>query len=133
MNSAYDRNAALVRSFVDALNRHDLDDFVALLSDDVELRTPRGIRRGRREAAQWFENPLYHLDLRFEQSRVLVGEDEVIGIGDLVFTWKETGEVAERLERAAIWKVGEGLIRSWEPFETPAEALRAAGILRGPE
>ena len=133
MNSAYDRNAALVRSFVDALNRHHLDDFVALLSDDVELRTPRGIRRGRSEAAQWFEKPLDHLDLRFEQSRVLVGEDEVIGIGDLVFTWKETGEVAERLERAAIWKVGEGLIRSWEPFETPAEALRAAGILREPE
>jgi hypothetical protein len=65
MSVTYDRNASLVRSFVDAFNRRDLEDFVAVLSDDVELRTARGIRRGRHEAAEWFNKPLDHLDLRF--------------------------------------------------------------------
>lgn len=129
MSVTYDRNASLVRSFVDAFNRRDLEDFVAVLSDDVELRTARGIRRGRHEAAEWFNKPLDHLDLRFEEGRLLVMEGAVIGIGHLVFTWKETGEIGERIESAAIWRVEDGLIRCWEPFETLAEALDAAGIL----
>jgi ketosteroid isomerase-like protein len=129
MNAAYDRNAALARSFVDAVNRRDVDDFVAVLAEEVELHTPRGIRRGRREAADWFTKPLDHLELSFRNAHFIVGETEVVGIGDLVFTWKETGEVAERAERAAVWQIDGELIRSWQPFETRAEALVAAGIL----
>jgi ketosteroid isomerase-like protein len=129
MNAAYNRNSALARSFVDAVNRRDIDDFVAVLAEEVELHTPRGIRRGRREAADWFKKPLDHLELSFQNAHFIVAETEVVGIGDVVFTWKETGEVAERAERAAVWRIDGELIRSWQPFETRAEALVAAGIL----
>ncbi len=129
MNGAYEHNAALARSFADAFNRRDLHDFVAVLSDDVELRTRRGIRRGRREAAQWLRTPFDHLDLHVEEGRLLVMDKGVVWVGQLSFTWKETGEVAERVDGAAVMSVEDGLIRSWEPFETPDEALRAIGVL----
>lgn len=131
MTPAYDRNASLARSFVDAFNRRDVDDFVSLLADDVELRMPRGIRRGRREATEWFSKPFDHLDLRFELTRFIASDDSVIAFGHLVLTWKESGEVAERVERAAVWTVDDGLIRAWQPFDTAAEALSAAGLLPG--
>jgi ketosteroid isomerase-like protein len=127
--SGFDDNARLARAFTDAFNARDLDDFLAVLAEDVELRTPRGTRRGRVEAAQWFRKPFDHLDLRFEPEKLLVGDSEVIGVGELVFTWRETGEFAERLERAVVWTVENGLIRSWQPYESPADALRAAGML----
>jgi ketosteroid isomerase-like protein len=126
---AYDRNAALARTFVDAFNRRDLDDFLGTLADDVEVRTARGVRRGRTEVAAWFAKPFDHLDLHLGEGTYVVAEDRVVGIGELVFTWKETGEEAERLERSVVWRVEDGRIRSWEPFETRADALRAAGIL----
>jgi hypothetical protein len=129
MSAAYACNVALARSFMDAFNRRDLDDFVAVLSGEIELRTPRGIRRGRLEAEKWFTEPLDHLDLYVEEGRLLVTESEVVWLGQLAFTWKESGELAERVERAAVWGVDDGLIRSWEPFETAVEALRAIGVL----
>jgi len=129
MSAAYECNVALARSFVDAFNRRDLDDFFAVLSEDIELHTPRGIRRGRLEAEQWFTKPLDHLDLHVEEGRLLVTENEVVWFGHLAFTWKESGELAERVEGAAVWGIEDGLIRSWEPFDTAAEALRAIGVL----
>jgi ketosteroid isomerase-like protein len=131
--SSLDDNARLARAFTDAFNAGDLDDFLAVLAEDVELRTPRGTRKGRVEAEQWFSKPLDHLDLRFEPGKLLVGDSEIVGVGELVFTWRETGELAERLERAAVWTVENGLIRSWTPYESPADALRAAGMLPAPE
>jgi ketosteroid isomerase-like protein len=131
--SGFDNNARLARAFTDAFNARDLDDFLAVLAEDVELRTERGTRRGRLEAAQWFRKPLDHLDLRFEAEKLMVGDSQIVGVGELVFTWKETGELAERLERAVVWTVENGLIRSWQPFESAADALRAAGILPAAE
>jgi ketosteroid isomerase-like protein len=131
--SGFDDNARLARAFIEAFNARDLDDFLAVLAEDVELRTPRGTRRGRVEAAQWFTKPFDHLDLRFEPKKLLVGDSEVVGVGELVFTWRETGELAELLERAAVWTVESGLIRSWQPYESPADALRAAGMLPAAE
>jgi ketosteroid isomerase-like protein len=131
--SGFDNNARLARAFTDAFNARDLDDFLAVLAEDVELRTERGTRRGRLEAAQWFRTPLDHLELRFEAEKLLVGDSQIVGVGELVFTWKETGELAERLERAAVWTVENGLIRSWQPFESPADALRAVGMLPAAE
>jgi ketosteroid isomerase-like protein len=129
MSAAYERNAALARSFIDASNRRDLDDFVAVLSENIELRTPRGIRRGRLEAEQWFTKPFDHLDMHVEEGRLLVTESDVVWFGHLAFTWKESGELAERVEGAAVWQVEDGVIRSWEPFDTATEALRAIGVL----
>jgi ketosteroid isomerase-like protein len=129
MSAAYECNVALARSFMDAFNRRDLDDFVAVLSEDIELRTARGIRRGHLEAEKWFTKPIDHLDLHVEEGRLLVTENEVVWFGQLAFTWTESGELAERVEGAAVWGVEDGLIRSWEPFETAAEALRAIGVL----
>jgi ketosteroid isomerase-like protein len=133
MSATYDLNAGLALSFIDAFNRRDIDDFVALLAQDVELRTPRGIQRGRRAAAAWAQKPLDHLDVTFEPERLLVTEDGVIVVGELVFHWKENGGLAERSEAAAVWRVEGGLIRSWEPFDSSAAALRAAGILPEPD
>jgi ketosteroid isomerase-like protein len=129
MSSTYDRNVALARSFVDAFNRRDGDDFVAVLSEEIELHTPRGIHRGRREAVEWFAKPLDHLESSFEGTRFIAGERDVVGIGDLVLRWKETGEVAERSQRAAVWRIDGELIRSWRAFESSADALVAIGIL----
>jgi ketosteroid isomerase-like protein len=129
----YDTNASLAQSFVNAVNNHDIGDLMAVVSDDVELRVPRGTRRGRREAAAWLGAGYEHVDMRFEAAKFLVAEHEVIGLGDLVFTWKETGEFAERVQTAAVWKVEGGLIRSWQPFESAADAFRAAGILPEPD
>ncbi len=133
MSAAYARNVGLARSFMDAFNRRDLDDFLAVLSEDVELRTRRGIRRGRREAQGWLSKPFDHLELQVEEGRLLATESEVVWLGRLAFTWRESGELAERVECAAVWGIEDGLIRSWEPFETPAEALRAIGVLSAPD
>ena len=66
MSAAYDLNAGVVRAAVDAFNRRELDDWLGYLAPDVELRTFRGVKRGRRAAAEWFRKPLDHLDLEIQ-------------------------------------------------------------------
>ena len=100
-----------------------------MLADDVELRTFKGVKRGRRAAAEWFDRPLDHLELEFTDISLVVASDQVIGSGVARFTWKETGEVAEEATVSAVWEIEDGLVRRWEPFWNYTDALRRAGVL----
>jgi ketosteroid isomerase-like protein len=128
-SSSYDRNAQVARAFVDAFNRREIDDFLLLLSDDIEVRTPRGVKRGRREIAEWFERPFDHLDLELTGDDYLLTGEVVVGWGLMRFRWRETGEIAEEKPAAAVWRIEDGLIRHWQPFPELYEALRFAGVL----
>ena len=129
VNYSYDYNAALAKTFTEALNRRDLDDFLSVLAEDVELRTVKGVKRGRRAAAAWFARPLDHLELEFNNVNLIVAGDWVVGTGSARFTWRETGEVAEEAATSAVWKIENGLVRRWEAFSQYTDALSAAGIL----
>ncbi len=129
MKPSLDRNAAVAKTFVEALNSRDLDDFLSVLADDVELRTFKGVKRGRRAAAEWFDRPLDHLELEFTDVNLIVTGDRVVGNGLARFTWKETGDLAEEAAASAVWEIEDGLVRRWEAFSEYMDALRHAGVL----
>ena len=96
-----DHNAAVTKTFIEALNRRDLDDFLSVLAHDVELRTFKGVKRGVGAAAEWFDRPLDHLELEFTDVTLIVAGNRVVGRGMARFTWKETGDLAEETAASA--------------------------------
>ena len=127
-SDVFGANAALVRTFVTAFNRRDPDDFLAVTTDDVELHIPRGVLSGRRQAVEWLRKPFDELERYVEIRELLVGEDQVLATASIVFTWRETGDEAQRMDGAAVWRIRGGAISSWQPFTSEAEALGAAGF-----
>jgi nuclear transport factor 2 (NTF2) superfamily protein len=124
---SYDRNARLVREFVDAFNERDAARFLATLSPDVALRTRRGVLSGKAAASAWFEKPLEHLEMKVEPLRFVVGEPWIVGFALMRYFWRETGELAEAKPGGALWEIDDAGIAAWEPLDDPAARLAELG------
>ena len=129
---ASEGNAALVRRFYDAFNSEELDAFAATLADGAELQTARGLRRGVEEAREWAtRTPTGHLHQRIEVDDVLEHGDHAVALVRKQWRWRDSGELADEEEMAALFTIRDRRIERWQPFTDRAEALRAAGIQGG--
>ena len=110
---------AVARRWVELYNeRSDVAEFVSLLDPEVELQTPGGPRlHGHDQARDWFEREPENVQARIIPGRFIDGGDVVVGLGKIEVRW-----IA-----ALIW-FRDGKIVRWQPFETHAAALDAAGL-----
>jgi len=119
----------LVRRFYEAFNAQDLDGFVDTLHPHVELQTARGLRIGLGEARAWAtRNAAGDLRQRYVVEDLIEEGNHVVALVRKQWRWKETEELAEEEETAALFTFEGGSIARWQPFTERAEALRAAGI-----
>jgi ketosteroid isomerase-like protein len=119
----------LVRRFYSSFNAEDLDGFVATLHPHVELQTARGLRIGLAEARAWASRePAGGLHQRYLVEDLVEHHNHVVALLRKQWWWKETGDLAEDEETAALFTLQDGLIARWQPFTDRAEALAAAGI-----
>jgi ketosteroid isomerase-like protein len=104
----------LAERLFDALRRDDIAAFGALLSDDVEITTARGVRRGHAEALAWARNKYDHLQRRFaiDEMRSLPG-GAVLALGRTEYAWKDSGEVGDSSPVAIEICFREGRLISW--------------------
>ena len=118
----------LVRVFIDAFNAEDLDALGDLLSDDVEIQASRGLVGGREQARRWAtRNPSGEL-----HQRLVLDDVEDLGAHAIAtvrrqWYWRESGETADEHRLHYVATLRDGMICRWAPFETLADARRAAG------
>jgi ketosteroid isomerase-like protein len=118
-----------VKRFYEAFNAHELDAFVATLSENVELQTARGLRIGREEARAWAtRTPSGGLEQRLVVEDLREHTDHVVALIRKQWWWAESDELADDEETAALFTFSDGLIARWQPFTDRAEALAAGGI-----
>jgi ketosteroid isomerase-like protein len=119
----------LVRRFYEAFNAQDLDGFADTLHPHVELQTARGLRIGLTEARAWAtRNPSGDLRQRYVVEDLIEEGNHIVAMVRKQWRWKDTEELAEEEETAALFTFEGGSIARWQPFTERAEALRAAGI-----
>jgi ketosteroid isomerase-like protein len=131
-----EENVGLVRELNEAVNRRDLDAFIALLSPDVvwevnpELPGLREVYRGRAEVRDLVSELLEVGDSSSE-----VQLEEITDLGDgrvladtlLTGRGKSSGVPVELHYWQVLW-VAEGKIARRQVFMDRAEALEAAGL-----
>ena len=125
-----EENVEVVRRWVELFNdRGDVAEFVSLLDPEVELQTPGGPRlRCHDQARDWFEAGYENVQPRILPERFVAGGDTVVGLGKMEMRWIESGEVAHEFESAGAYWFRDGKVNRWEPFDTHAAALEAAGL-----
>jgi ketosteroid isomerase-like protein len=121
---------AVVRRWIELYNeRNDVAEFIALLDPEVELQTPGGPRlHGHDQARAWFEKEPESVRSRIVADRFAEAGDVVVGLGSVEVRWIESGQIAHQSESAALFRFRDGKIVGWQPFETRAAALEAAGL-----
>ena len=105
-----------VRHLLEVLSTRDIERLEPLLAEDIEMRTGRGVHKGRDAVLSWARKGYDHLDRRYVSERL-----EPLGCGFLVhgrteYVWRETGEVGDvtpvylaieldgtRLRRLEVW------------------------------
>jgi ketosteroid isomerase-like protein len=131
-----EENVELARKAIDALNRGDLDAWLAFLSPDVVWEALPGVPglgelyRGRAEVREWIEQ-LFELaeggiHTEIEQLTDL-GDDRVFLAIVLTARGRGSGVPFEMPNWEVIW-FAEGLVTRRQIFWTRDEALEAAGL-----
>jgi ketosteroid isomerase-like protein len=125
-----EENVAVAGRWVELFNaRDDVDEFLSLNDPEVVLQTPGGPRlNGHDQLRDWFEAEYENVQTRLLPERFVAGGDTVVGLGRTEARWIESGEVAREFESAGAYWFRDGKIIKWQPFETHAAALEAAGL-----
>ena len=119
-----------VREFIRAFNERDLDGFVAVLDEEVELHSMRGLRTGREAARVWATRPPGGVQQTIELEELFEDDTEAGGGRALALIrrawhWDESGEEAGEDEMAWVFELRDHRIRGWRPYENREEAWRA--------
>jgi len=111
-----------VREFIRAFNDRDLDGFVAVLDEQVELHSMKGLRKGREAARLWATRPPGGVQQTIEVEEI--HEDGTEGGGGRalalirrVWRWEEDGSHASTDEMAWLFELHDHRIRSWRPYD----------------
>ncbi len=122
-----------IREFIRAFNNRDLDAFVAVLDEGVELHSMKGLRKGREAARLWATRApggvqqTIELEQLYEEG-LESGGGQAVALIKRVWRWDEDGSPAGEDELAWLFELRDHRIRSWRPFEDRTEALRAGGF-----
>jgi ketosteroid isomerase-like protein len=129
-------NVEVVLQQAEALNREDVDAFVALVSPDVEWvdsvfwSEPEHIFRGRAEVREWFHQVVlepwesFHVEV---EEITEIADDRVFAGGLLTARGKGSG-VETEVRGWAAFRIANGKITRREIFLDRDEALEAAGL-----
>jgi hypothetical protein len=119
-----------VREFIRAFNDRDLDGFVEVLDEEIELHSMKGLRKGREAARLWATRSPGGVQQTIELEELF--EDDTEGGGGRalalirrVWRWDEDGSHASTDEMAWLFELHEHRVRSWRPFERRERALEA--------
>lgn len=125
-----EENVRVTQRWVELFNdRSDTEEFLSLLDPEVELQTPGGPRlHGHAEARAWFEKEFENVRPQIVPERFVAEGDVVAGLGRMEVRWIESGEIAQEFESAGVNWFRDGKIVKWQPFDSHAAALEAAGL-----
>lgn len=119
-----------IREFIRAFNERDLDGFVEVLDEEVELHSMKGLRKGREAARLWATRAPGGVQQTIEVEEMF--EDDTEGGGGRALAlirrawrWDEDGRPAGEDEMAWLFELHDHRIRSWRPFEDREAAWRA--------
>lgn len=119
--------AGLVESAYDALNRRDLEAFVALSDPEVEVvsliaESEGGTYRGHEGVREWWRDVAGSLGgIQFEAEEIRELDDKT-----LLVRVRTAGEVADVPVEQVMWQaiaIRDGLALWWQPFRSEQEAL----------
>jgi limonene-1,2-epoxide hydrolase len=122
-----------IREFIRAFNERDLDRFVEVLHEDVEMHSMKGLLKGVEAARQWATRKPGGVQQTIDLEQLYEGDTEGGG-GRAValimrrWHWHEEGDFAGEDEMAWVFELQDHRIRVWRPFEDRDEALRVGGF-----
>jgi ketosteroid isomerase-like protein len=118
-------SAERARAVLRALSNGDVPAFAALVHPEIEIRTARGVRRGREQAEEWAQKRYEHLERRYAIDDLRVDGDDVVALVRTQYVWRESGLVGD--EEPTVIELGfrDGKLIRWEFREDPS---RKGGI-----
>ena len=126
-------NVEVVRRAVAAVNRRDLDAYLACCTDDVQLSTPltdvTGVYEGPDGIRRFFADvgdtgPDFHLTIERVEP---IGQDRVLTFMRLTATGRASG-IPQDARTGNVYDLAGGKIERIRIFVDRAEALEAAGL-----
>jgi ketosteroid isomerase-like protein len=126
-------NVEAIGRAIAAVNARDIDGYLALCTDDIELRTPlvdvtgpyegpEGIRRFFRDIED--AGPNFHMQLEHVEP---VGEDRAVAFLKTHASGRSSG-IPLDLETTNVYDLADGKIRRVRIFSDRQQALEAAGL-----
>jgi ketosteroid isomerase-like protein len=106
-------SAELARRVLGALSRGDVQAFAALLHPEIEIRTARGVRRGREEAEEWAQKRYEHLERHYSIDELQVSGEEVLALVRTQYVWRDTGLVGDEEPTAIELAFRDGQLVRW--------------------
>ena len=88
-------SAELARQVLGALSNGDVQGFAALVHPDLEIRTARGVRRGKDDAEEWAQKRYEHLERRYAIDELRVDGDDVLALVRTQYVWRDSGLVGD--------------------------------------
>jgi ketosteroid isomerase-like protein len=105
--------AELTREVLEALSRGDVKRFASLLHPEIEIRTARGVHRGREEAEEWALKRYEHLERRYAIDELRVRGDEVLALVRTQYVWRQSGLVGSEEPTAIELRFSDGRLIRW--------------------
>ncbi len=124
-------NVERIEAAYAALDRRDLQDFLAQIHPEVEFRSliaeaDGQVYRGHDGVREWWDAVPQALDgLRFEREEIECFRNRGINRMRIV---SGSGGVEVPLTMWQAWRTRDGLLCWWDGFRTEAEALEAVGL-----
>jgi|SRR5215211_4485893 len=106
-------SAELARRVLAALSRGDVQGFAALAHPEIEIRTARGVRRGREQAEEWARKRYEHLERRYAIDELRVTGDRVLARVRTQYVWRDTGLVGDEEPTVIELAFREGQLVLW--------------------
>jgi hypothetical protein len=104
----------LAERVIGALRRDDAAAFGELVSDDIEIETARGVRRGHAEALAWARNKYDYLQRCFSIDEIKpLGRGGLLARGRTEYIWKDSGEVGDSSPVAIEMRFRGGKLARW--------------------
>lgn len=107
----------IVRDWIEAVNRRDIQALLALSHPEIEIIGPRGSAKGHEVLTDW----LARAGLSFETRRLWVEDDNILAEQHGVWEPEYAGPRGEA-DFVSVFKLSQGLILSYERQDTPALA-----------
>src|SRR5437762_13148396 len=126
-------NVDVVRAIHEALARGESPASLGLLHPDIEYVNPPGaVETGTRRGIAAYEHALRSLHEAFEDVRIEVREmkdvgDQVVVLATFIARGASSGARREH-DEGYVWTVRDGKAVSFQWFNDPAKALKAAGL-----